>query len=103
MQLTPNCSYWKAHGTVFVTWYSNTALTSGWTIVNTLPEGFRPTAGFEEDGLLRVDAPAKLLGSAGADSTGHIDARSDGLVRVWVPRATSATDRWVAQLFFTAM
>lgn len=99
-QLTPNCAYWKVFGTVFVSWQGVAPLSSGWNTVGTLPEGFRPTAGDMEDGEYRVSAPVKQLGGDSAQSTGHIDVISSGLVRVWVPRAFNAAEPCSGQVFF---
>lgn len=100
--LTPNCTYWKVFGTVFLSWQGVTGLRAGWNTIGTLPEGFRPTSGFADSEGTRVSGLIKMLGNAGADSTGTIDVYSSGLARVWFPRATNDLEPSSGQVFFRA-
>lgn len=79
-----------------------TGLRAGWNTIGTLPEGFRPTSGFADAEGTRVSGLIKMLGNAGADSTGTIDVYSSGLARVWLPRSTNDLEPSSGQVFFRA-
>lgn len=100
--LTPNCTYWKAFGTVFLSWQGVTGLRQGWNTIGTLPAGFRPTSGYADPEGTRVSGLIKMLGNSGSDSTGTIDVYSSGLARVWFPRSTSELEPSSGQVFFRA-
>ena len=100
--LTLQCTYWRAFGTVFLSWQGVTSLRQGWNTIGTLPEGFRPTSGFTDPEGTRVSGLIKMLGNAGADSTGTIDVYSSGLARVWFPRSTNDLEPSSGQVFFRA-